>query len=101
MNVVVADKYKVRAMVNSGSTVTMMSSALFKKMSALQGLLKPTTKGFYGVGEERMKYDGILYELGLQVRDGLVVKITVAVYPHESCVMLLGNDFIGGPNAKL
>lgn len=65
INVLVAGKYKVRAMVDSGATVTMMSSALFKKMTALSGHLKPTTLGFFGVGEQRMKYEGILYELGL------------------------------------
>ena len=48
-----------------------------------------------------MKYEGILYELGLEVSDGLAVKMTVAVYPNENCVVLLGNDFMGGPNAKL
>ena len=52
-------------MVDSGSTVTLMSSALFKKMTALQGALKPTTLGFYGVGDQRLKYEGILYELEL------------------------------------
>ena len=36
VNVLVAGRYKVRAMVDSGSTVTMMSSALFKKMTTLQ-----------------------------------------------------------------
>lgn len=33
--------------------------------------------------------------------DSLAVKMTVAVYPNDNCTMLLGNDFIGGPNAKL
>ena len=51
VNVLVAKKYKVCAMVDSGSTVTLISSALFKKMSALQNSLKPTTLGFYGVGD--------------------------------------------------
>jgi hypothetical protein len=78
-----------------------MSSALFKKMTKLSGQLKPTTLGFFGVGQERMKYDGILYEVQLQVCDNLKVKMTVAVYPNEQCVMLLGNDMLGGPNAKL
>ena len=63
VNVLVGGKYKVRAMVDSGSTVTLMSSALFKKMSALQGALKPTTLGFYSVGDQKLKYEGILYEL--------------------------------------
>ena len=88
-------------MVDSGSTVTLMSSALFKKMTALQGALKPTTLGFYGVGDQRLKYEGILYELELQVSDSLAVRMTVAVYENQNCVMLLGNDFMGGPNAKL
>ena len=48
-----------------------------------------------------MKYEGILYELGLEVSDGLAVKSTVALYPNKSCIMLLGNDFMGGPNATL
>jgi hypothetical protein len=65
VNVLIAGKYKVRAMVDSGSTVTMMSSGLFNKMSALKGMLKPTTLGFYGVGDNKRKYEGILYELGL------------------------------------
>ena len=31
----------------------------------------------------------------------LTVKMTVAVFPNENYTMLLGNDFMGGPNAKL
>jgi hypothetical protein len=65
VNILVANKYKVRAMVDSGSTVTLMSSGLFKQLTALKDQLKPTSLGFYGVGKERLQYDGILYEVPL------------------------------------
>lgn len=57
--------------------------------------------GFYGVGKERLKYDGVLYEVPLQLTDYIKCKMTVAVYPNDEQVMLLGNDLLGGPNAKI
>ncbi len=63
--------------------------------------MRPTSLGFFGVGDKKINYDGILYELELQLADTLTTTITVAVYPNEHCVMLLGNDMIGGPNAKV
>ena len=62
--------------------------------------MKPTTLGFYGVGETKLSYEGILYDLELQLADGLKASAPVAVFPNQNNVMLLGNDLLGGPNAK-
>ena len=57
------DKYKVRAVVDSGSTGTLISDSLLNKMPAIKSQLKPTSLGFWGVGNGRMQYEGILYDL--------------------------------------
>lgn len=48
------NRYKVRAVVDSGSTGTLISDCLLKKLPALQKLMKPTSLGFWGVGNGRM-----------------------------------------------
>lgn len=48
-----------------------------------------------------MQYDGILYEVQLQLCDNLKCRTTIAVYPNDESTMLLGNDLLGGPNAKV
>ena len=55
--------YKCRAMIDSGSTTTMISTGLLDLMPELKAALKPTTYTFFGVGEQRLKYAGILYNL--------------------------------------
>lgn len=51
VNCLVGGAYKVRAVVDSGSTTTLMSTGLLAKMPGLKNKLKPTSLGFYGVGE--------------------------------------------------
>lgn len=63
MNCLLAGTYKVRAMVDSGSTTTLLSSGLLERMPALAKELKPTSMGFFGVGEQKLSYDGMLYDL--------------------------------------
>ena len=58
---VVVDGYKCRAMVDSGSTTTMISTGLIEMMPELKARIKPTSYTFMGVGEERMTYTGMLY----------------------------------------
>ena len=48
-----------------------------------------------------MAYEGMLYDVPLQVADTLKVPVTVAVFSNKAPLMLLGNDVIGGANAKL
>ena len=72
----------MRAMVDSGSTTTLISSGLMDKMPELRKQLKPTSLGFYGVGEEKLTYEGMLYELEIQVADSLKVQATVAVFTN-------------------
>jgi hypothetical protein len=55
--------YKVRAMIDSGSTTTMISTGLLDLMPSLKAKMKPTSYTFMGVGENRMSYAGILYDV--------------------------------------
>lgn len=52
------------------------------------------------MGEQRLKYAGMLYDLEIQLTDSLSCVTTVAVFENKSCVCLLGNDVVGGVNAK-
>ena len=63
VNCMLGGKYKVRAVIDSGSTTTLMSTGLLDKMPDIKARLKPTTLGFYGVGEGKTSYQGLLYEL--------------------------------------
>jgi hypothetical protein len=48
--------YKCRGMIDSGSTVTMISTGLLERIPELKAKMKPTTFTFFGVGENSMKY---------------------------------------------
>lgn len=65
VNVLVGAKYKVRAVIDSGSTTTLLSTGMLDKMPELKKKMKPTSLGFYGVGEKKMEYAGIIYEIDL------------------------------------
>jgi hypothetical protein len=42
--------YKCRAMIDSGSTTTMISTGLLSKMPGMKEKVKPTSFTFFGVG---------------------------------------------------
>ncbi len=65
MNVLIGTRYKARAVIDSGSTTTLLSTGLLDKMPDLKEKMKPTSLGFYGVGEKKMEYAGMIYELDL------------------------------------
>ena len=65
MNVLIGTKYKARAIIDSGSTTTLLSTGLLDKMPDLKEKMKPISLGFYGVGEKKMEYAGMIYELDL------------------------------------
>lgn len=88
-------------MIDSGSTTTMISSGLLEHLPGLKQLMKPTSFTFMGVGEDRMKYKGMLYDVECQVSDNIVTKVTMAVYENRTPCMLIGNDVLGGPNSQL
>ena len=58
-------KYKVQAVIDSGSTTTLLSTGMLDKMPDLKKKMKPTSLGFYGVGEKKMEYAGMIYEIDL------------------------------------
>lgn len=60
-------------------------------------MVKPTSYKFMGVGENRMQYKRMLYN----VADNIVTKVTIAVYGNRSPCMLIGNYLIGGLNSWL
>lgn len=51
---VVLGGYKVRAMIDSGSTTTMISTGLLDILPGVKQMVKPTSYTFMGVGENRM-----------------------------------------------
>lgn len=98
VNVLVDGRFKLRAIIDTGSTTTIMSSGLYRLLDKLD--LVPTSTGFRGVNG-RDQYDGILEQLPLQFTDKLKIKINVAVVPSEEFFLLIGSDCIGGAYAKL
>lgn len=61
MNVLLANKYKVRALVDSGATSSMISTGLVDLMK-MRSAMHATSFSFFGVGEELMKFAGIFYK---------------------------------------
>lgn len=96
---VVIDGYKSRAMVDSGSTTTMLSTGLLDMMPELKQKVKPTSYTFMGVGENRMTYKGMLYGVKCQLAEHIVCDVTMAVFENSNPCMLIGNDLMGGPNS--
>lgn len=56
--------------------------------------------GFYGVGEKKLEYTRVLYNLDFQLADSLKVATSVADFPNWYCVMLIGSNLIDGVNSK-
>ena len=54
---------KERAMIDSGSTTTMISTGLLEYFPEVKKMIKPTSYTFMGVGENRMQYKGMLYNI--------------------------------------
>jgi hypothetical protein len=65
VNVLVDTKYKVCALINSGSTTTLLSTGMLDKMPNMKRKMKPTSLGFYGVGEKKIEYAEIIYKIDL------------------------------------
>ena len=65
VSVLLGGMFKVRAMVDSGSTTTVISSGLLSECWSLKELMTPTNLGFRGVGDASSKYNGILKNLEL------------------------------------
>jgi hypothetical protein len=75
-------KWKCRALVDSGSTTTMLSTGLLRLMGSLKDSMHATSFGFFGVGEEQLKFSGILYNLSVQLTDILKTVVPCAVYEN-------------------
>ena len=97
----VVNGYKCRAIMDSGCTSTMLSTGLLEQMPDLKDQIKPTSFAFFGVGENRMKFVGMLYKVTMQLAQNLKCVVTAAVYENQKPMLLVGNDLVGGPNAKL
>lgn len=97
LNVRLGGDKKIRAVLDTGSTNTIMSHACAKLLNLS---MKPTSFGFSGVSQGKEQYKGIVQDLEVQLSDSLATKINVAVVPSDVVFFLLGNDFIGGAYAK-
>ena len=97
-NVLINDKYKVRAVMDTGSTGTIISEGAYNLMNDIP--MQPTSAGFSGVLQGRDQYNGILEKLRLRFSDDVTIQHNVAVVPNPDVFVLLGNDLIGGSYSK-
>lgn len=93
---VLFDNYKVRAIVDTGSTTTIISKGLLDCMSETAPKLQATSYTFRGVGGKSDRYAGMLPKVKLALTDKVKVTLNVAVTPTTDKYLLLGNDVIGG-----
>lgn len=72
INVLVNERFKVRAFVDSGATTTLISTGLLKMMTT--GItVHPSSFTFFGVGPDAMKFAGVAYGVSLRLCDSLSV----------------------------
>ncbi len=99
MSILLGGTYKVRALCDTGSTTTVMSSSLLDECWSLKELVAPTNLGYKGVGPLG-NYHGILKGMEMQIGEGLMTKEHIAVIENQEPFMLLGNDVVGGKKAR-
>ena len=99
LNLLLDGKYKVRGVLDTGSTTTIMSKGAYDLLPGVG--LQPTSTGFSGVGEHRDQYKGIIPALSVRLSDHLHANINVAVVPTSRIFILIGNDLVGGCYSKL
>ena len=61
----------------------------------------PSTFTFFGVGPDAMKFAGVAYGVSLRFCDSLSVQENIGVFEHPKPTLIIGNETIGGVNAKL
>ena len=71
INVLVNEKFKVRAFVDSGATTTLISTGLLNMMNGIN--VHPSSFTFFGVGPDAMKFAGVAYGVSLRFCDSLSV----------------------------
>ena len=58
----------------------MLSTGLIKLMPDVESSMSPTSVSFFGVGENRMTYCGMLYNVNMQLAENMVESATIGVY---------------------
>ncbi len=94
-------KYKVRAIIDSGSTTTIISSGLAEKVKGLERKVHPTKLSFLGVNEATYNYCGLIRGLKMQLTPKIQVEVNAAVVENSDPLMLIGQDVLGGSRSKL
>lgn len=97
----VGGKYKVRGIIDSGSTSTIISTALLEKMPEVYRRVLPTSLTYVGVNEERQHYHGLLQDLDLMMTPEITVRVVAAVVQNTDPMILIGQDVLGGSRSKL
>lgn len=90
INVLAAEKYKCRAMLDTGSTTTLITTGLLKHMPALQDKVNKTSLTFSGVSQGGENYEGLIQDLVLQLANNIKLKVTAAVIPNVEPFMIIG-----------
>ena len=99
VNVLLGERFKFRAMIDSGATSTLISSGLYNMLTGFH--LHPSSFKFFGISPDAMQFTGIIYDMPIRFGDNLLVKEDVGVYEHPRPSMIVGNSTVGGVNAKL
>ena len=68
-----ADAFKVRAILDSGSTSCLISTAYLEMMPELRKLMKSTVMTYSGVDESNQCYAGIINKVSLQLTQNITV----------------------------
>jgi hypothetical protein len=71
INILVNERFKVRAFVDSGATTTLISTGLLNMMTGIT--VHPSFFTFFGVGPDAMKFAGVAYGVSLRLCDSLSV----------------------------
>ena len=101
INCIVDGAYKVRAIVDSGSTTTILSSALVVLMPEVKRKMAPTSLTFSSANNGKDKYEGLIGGVTLQISPSIVVKVNAAVVKNDDVFILLGQNVLGGNKSQL
>lgn len=103
VSVLLNGEVKVRAMIDSGSTTTVISQGMLDKLPALKRRVKSTSLTYKGIDGEKGRlnyYNGIVEDVIIQLGDRLTTKLDVAISNNDEINMIIGNDLIGGSHSK-
>ena len=101
MSARIADKYKSRVILDTGSTTTVVSKALLKQMPEVLKLCQPTALTYSGVDAGSKSYDSIIPNLQLQLTPDITIEVIAGVVETNDPYFIIGQDVLGGAKCRL